>query len=176
MQEIDEKAKHIRALILDVDGTLTSGTLYYNADGSDTLKTFHVHDGVGIKLLQKMGISVAIISAKKSEPLLRRIQDLGIQHAYLGHEDKRPAYEELKKILRLNDAEIAYMGDDLPDLPLLIRVGLSAAAQDASEIVKQHVDFISKNKAGQGAVREVCELLLKAQDQYQLVIQSYLIK
>src|SRR3990167_1621449 len=106
MQEIDEKAKHIRALILDVDGTLTSGTLYYNADGSDALKTFHVHDGVGIKLLQKMGISVAIISVKKSEPLLRRIQDLGIQHAYLGHEDKRPAYEEFKKTINLNDTQI----------------------------------------------------------------------
>src|SRR3990167_1145915 len=176
MQAIFEKAKPIRALILDVDGILTQGFLFYGPNGIDELKPFHVHDGVGIKLLQKMGIIVAIISAKESQPLLRRISDLHIKHAYHGYEDKRPAYEALKKSLQLNDNEFAYMGDDFPDLPLLKQVGFSATVPEAPGIIKQHVDYTTKKSAGAGAVREIAEIILKAQDHYESVVEFYLTK
>lgn len=175
MENIIEKAKGIKLLILDVDGVLTTGVIYYGSQGIE-FKGFHVHDGLGIKLLQKTGVKVAIISAKKSEAVERRIKDLNIEHTYLGHEDKLPAYEELKQKLGLNDAEIAYMGDDLPDFPLLRRVKLAITVPQAPMIIKQAVDLITKNKAGKGAVREACEFIMEAQDKYQSVIQSYLTK
>jgi len=173
MDALTEKAKKIKLLILDVDGILSTGALYYDNNG-ETFKPFHVHDGLGIKLLQRAGIPVGIISAKKSDPLEKRIQDLAIDYPYLGYEDKLPIYEELKAKLQLQDEQIAYMGDDLPDLPLLKRVGFAATAANATEIILQHVDFKSKYKGGKGAVREVCELLLKAQNLYDSVIESYL--
>lgn len=173
MQHLIDKAKQIRLLILDVDGVLTSGIIYYGNNGVE-MKGFHLHDGLGIKLLQRSGIPVAIISGKNSEPVSRRIQELNIQHAYLGYEQKLPAYDDLKQKLNISDEYIAFMGDDLPDLPLLKRVGLSMTVNEAPAIIKQHVDYIAKNSAGHGAVREVCEFILEAQDKLQSVLQSYL--
>lgn len=170
-----EKAKPIRLLILDVDGVLTSGLIYYGNNEND-VRAFHIQDGLGIKLLQKTGVKIAVISGKNAKAVALRLQELNITHAYLGHEEKLPAYEELKKQLQLQDHEIAYMGDDLPDLPLLRRVGFAITVPNAVAIVKQHADMITKNFGGQGAVREVCELILEAQNQYQFVIQSYLTK
>lgn len=175
MQLIREKAKAIKLLILDVDGVLTSGVVYYGNNGFE-MKGFHLHDGLGIKLLQKTGVLAAIISGKNSESVVRRVEELHIEHVYLGHDDKIPSYEELKQKLKLNDNEIAYMGDDLPDLPLLRRAGLALTVPQAPEIIKQHADFITKNKAGKGAVREACEFIMEAQGRYQSVIQSYLEK
>ena len=168
-----EKAKSIRLFILDIDGVLTTGALYYLSDGVD-MRGFHAHDGLGIQLLQKSGVDVAIISAKKSDVLERRLNDLHIQHVYLGYENKLPAYEAIKQTLQLDDHEIGYMGDDLPDLPLLRRAGFAATVPNAPSIIAQHVDYITKSKPGKGAVREVCELIMKAQDRYESVIQSYL--
>ncbi len=168
------KAQHIRLLILDVDGVLTNGIIYYGTDGIE-LKGFHIHDGMGIKLLQKAGIDVAIISGKNSEPVARRLQDLKIEHVYLGHIDKLPTYELLKQKLGLTDDAIAYVGDDLPDLPLLRRTGLSITVPGAPDIIMQHVDFITNNHGGRGAVREVCEFILKAQNKYESMIESYLV-
>lgn len=169
-----KKAKAIRLLILDVDGVLTNGVIYYGNKEWE-VRGFHIHDGLGIKLLQKTGVVVAVISGKKSEAVAKRMNDLSIQHAYLGHDDKLPVYENLKKKLKLKDNEIAYMGDDLPDLPILRRVGLAISVPQAPEIIKQHVDIITECQAGYGAVREVCELIMVAQDQYKTVIQSYII-
>lgn len=168
-----EKAKKIKLVILDIDGVLSTGMLYYGEHG-ETFKPFHVHDGVGIRMLQRAGIAVAIISAKRSEPLIKRLSDLDIQHVYLGHESKLPAYQKLKADLGLKDDEIAYMGDDLPDLPVLTCAGLAATVANGVDEVKQHVDYIAKNKGGKGAVREFCEMLLKAQNKYEGVIKSYL--
>lgn len=168
-----EKAKAIKLLILDVDGTLTNGALYYTSAGAE-MRGFHVQDGMGLKLLQRSGVEVAVISAKQSEVVAKRMSDLNIEHVYLGHEDKIPAYESLKTKLGLDDSQIAYMGDDLPDLPLLKRAGLAISVPNAPEIIQQHVDFISVKKAGKGAVREACELIMNAQGTYQPVIQSYL--
>lgn len=175
MQLIREKAKTIRLLILDVDGVLTTGVVYYGSDGFE-MKGFHLHDGLGIKLLQKSGVTVAIISGKNSEPVARRLNDLHVEHVYLGHEDKIPPYEALKQMLKLKDDEIAYMGDDLPDLPLLRRAGLALTVPQAPLIIQQHADYITKNKAGKGAVREACEFIMEAQGQLESVIQSYLEK
>ena len=169
-----EKAKTIRLLILDVDGVLTTGIIYYQSDGRE-MKGFHIQDGLGIKLLQKTGVIVAVISGKNSAVVSRRMQDLSIKHVYLGQEDKLPAYEDLKQRLHMQDHEIAYMGDDLPDLPLLRRVGLAITVPQAPPIIKQHADYITKIKSGKGAVREACEFIMEAQDQYKSVIQSYLI-
>ena len=175
MQHLIEKAKTIRLLILDVDGTLTSGVIYYGNQGAE-LKGFHIHDGMGIKLLQKAGIKIAVITAKKSEAVAKRMSDLNIEHVYFGQEEKLAAYENLKQTLQLSDNEIAYMGDDLPDLPLLRRVNLAITVPNAPLIIKQHADLITKKKPGKGAVREVCEFILEAQNHYQSVLQSYLTK
>jgi 3-deoxy-D-manno-octulosonate 8-phosphate phosphatase (KDO 8-P phosphatase) len=170
---LSHKAKAIRLFIFDVDGILTSGVIYYGSQGTE-MKGFHVHDGLGIKLLQKSGVTVAVISAKHSELVTKRLQDLKIEHMYLGHEDKVPAYEALKQKLQLDDHEIAFMGDDLPDLPLLRRVGFAVTVSEASSIMQEHAHFITTRKAGKGAVREACEFVLHAQDRYHYVIQSYL--
>lgn len=174
MSTPEEKAKAIRLLILDVDGVLTTGAIYYGSDGRE-MKGFHIHDGLGIKLIQKTGVIVAVISGKDSESVSRRIKDLNIRYSYLGQDNKLPAYEDLKHQLQIKDHEIAYMGDDLPDLPLLRRSGLAITVPQAPEIIKQHVDLITKIKAGKGAVREACEFIMEAQDHYKSVIQSYLI-
>lgn len=173
MQSAIEKAKPIRLLILDVDGVLTSGVVYYGTQGIE-MKGFHLHDGLGMKLLQQTGVAIAVISGKKSEAVARRLNELHIEYTYLGHDDKRPAYAELKQKLQLEDQQIAYMGDDLPDLPLLRRVGLAITVPQAPAIIRQHVDITTKNPGGQGAVREVCELIMEAQGHYETVIQSFL--
>jgi len=174
MESMIDKVKAIRLLVLDVDGVLTTGAIYYGSDNFE-MRGFHIHDGMGIKLLQSAGIKVAIISGKQSDPVERRIKDLQIEHAYLGYDVKLPAYEDLKQKLNIKDHEIAYMGDDLPDLPILRRAGFSITVPQASEIIRQHVDYITKRKPGKGAVREVCEFILESQDRLQSVLQSYLI-
>jgi 3-deoxy-D-manno-octulosonate 8-phosphate phosphatase (KDO 8-P phosphatase) len=175
MASAAEKAKLIRLLILDVDGVLTNGTIYYGNNGIE-LKGFHIHDGLGINMLQQSGIPVAVISGKTSEGVARRLAELKVEHVYLGHQDKVPAYEELKQTLNLEDQEIAYMGDDLPDLPILFRAGLAISVPQAPAFIKEHVDYTTNIKAGKGAVREACEFIMEAQGTLHSVLQSYLTK
>lgn len=167
------KIAPIQLLILDVDGTLTDGQLYYGNNG-EHLKAFHVHDGLGIHLLQRAGIEVAIITAKSGDAVANRMRDLRLTHVHLGCADKRPAYDALKATLQLQDHQIAYVGDDLPDLALMKRVGFAVTVKNAPQIMVQHADYTTKNKPGRGAVREVCELILEAQQKLESVIQSYL--
>ena len=168
-----DKAKKIKLLILDVDGTMTSGVIYYSSNGSE-MRGFHVQDGLGLKLLRQSGIAVAVISAKNSDSIRKRLADLKIEHIYLGQENKLPAYEELKQKLNLQDDQIAYMGDDLPDLPLMRRAGFAISVPNASDIMHQHADYICNRKAGKGAVREACEVIMHAQGKLDLMIQTYL--
>jgi 3-deoxy-D-manno-octulosonate 8-phosphate phosphatase (KDO 8-P phosphatase) len=168
-----QQAEAIKLLVLDVDGTLTNGIIYYGSDNIE-MRGFHVHDGMGLKLLRKSGVEVAVISAKKSELVARRLAHLKIEHAHLGFEEKVPAYEDLKQTFNLKDSEIAYMGDDLTDLAILQRCGFAITLPDAPEIIKQHSDYITQKKPGKGAVREVCELIMQSQNTYEGVIQSYL--
>jgi 3-deoxy-D-manno-octulosonate 8-phosphate phosphatase (KDO 8-P phosphatase) len=173
MKLVIEKTKSVRLLILDVDGILTDGVIYYGSDGMQR-KGFHIHDGLGIKLLQKSGVQVAVISGKKSAGVEARLAELNIEHAYLGNDNKLPLYAELKQKLNLNDEQIAYMGDDLPDLPLLRRVALAITVPQAPEIIKQYCHYITTTHGGAGAVREACEFIMHAQENYESVIKSYL--
>lgn len=173
MQDLSERAKKIKLIIFDVDGVLTSGVLTYGNNGIE-VKNFHVHDGQGMKLLKNSGVDVGIITTCTSDIIKRRMQDIGIEHVYTGKVDKLPAYEELKQKLNLTDQQIAYMGDDLPDLPMLKRVELAITVANAPQIIQQHTHMITKAKGGKGAVREVCDFIMQAQGTYQTIVNSYL--
>ncbi|HEX2548347.1 MAG TPA: HAD-IIIA family hydrolase [Gammaproteobacteria bacterium] len=173
MQSLIDKAKDIRLVIFDVDGVLTAGVLSYDHQGIES-KHFHVHDGQGMKFLKKSGVEIAIITTCQSEIIKRRMQDLGVTHTYQGHFDKLPAYEDVKQKLNLQDNQIAYVGDDLPDLPMLLRVGLAVTVANAPKIIQDNVHWITKAKGGKGAAREVCDFIMQAQGTYQTMINSYL--
>lgn len=160
-EEVREPAARVRALVLDVDGVLTDGSLEYGADG-EASKTFHVKDGLGIRLLAREGIAVAVISAKTSAPLRRRLEDLRVPHAMLGREDKSAALDELMRTLGITEREVAFVGDDLLDLPILRRVGLAIAPADAHPLVLVEAAWVTRAGGGRGAVRETCDGLLAA--------------
>lgn len=161
--KIVEKARAVRLLLLDVDGVMTDGRIIYTDNGEE-IKAFNVRDGYGIKLLIREGVGVAILTARKSKVVMHRAGDLGINMVYQGVEDKLSAFEQIIKEKGLSSKEVCYMGDDLVDLPVLKRAGLSITVADAHEEVKNSVDYVTKTAGGKGAVREVCELIAKAQE------------
>lgn len=156
---IKQKAQNVKLMIFDVDGVLTDGTLVYGSNGEE-VKHFNVKDGVGLKLLQTYGIEVAIISAKSSAPLLTRIQDLGISHAYTGCKDKLSALTELMLKLGVSFDEVGYCGDDVIDLKVMQKVGLSFAPADAYSMVKEYSDLVTEALGGKGVAREIADILL----------------
>jgi 3-deoxy-D-manno-octulosonate 8-phosphate phosphatase (KDO 8-P phosphatase) len=155
------RARDIQLLILDVDGVLTDGGLWYGANG-EQLKRFHVRDGHGIKLLQHAGIQVAVISGRRSAAVLRRCRELGIRHLQQGAQDKSAALDRLLRRLRIPAANVACIGDDTPDVPLFLRVGLAFAVCDAHPLARAAADHVTRLPGGSGAVREVCDWLLAA--------------
>lgn len=159
------KALRVRLLAIDVDGVLTDGSVIYNAMG-EQIQSFNVHDGLGLKLLKKAGIEVAIISSRISKALEIRAGELSIKKVFQGQTDKTAAYHMILSELGIQDEEVAYIGDDWPDLPLLKRVGLSIAVQNAAYPLHDHVDYVTKAEGGRGAVREVCDLILKAKNKW----------
>lgn len=167
------KADRIKLLLLDVDGVLTDGSITYNDEGIE-LKTFNVRDGFGLTLLRKVGVEVGIITARTSRALERRCQDLKIEHLFQGRRNKVEAFVGLIAELDLQADEVAYMGDDWLDLALLGRVGLAATVADAVTEVKEVVDFTSRFNGGQGAVREVCELIVEAKGKYRELLGNYM--
>jgi 3-deoxy-D-manno-octulosonate 8-phosphate phosphatase (KDO 8-P phosphatase) len=162
----------IRLLLLDVDGVLTDGRIVFDANGIES-KFFNVKDGHGIKLVQRAGIAVGIISGRESRVVANRAAELGISHLYQNALDKLTPYRELLDKTGLSDHQVAYVGDDIIDLPLLRRVGFAAAPADAVPEVVPHVHFVTRNKGGWGAVREVCDLLLKEQGAWDTVTAKY---
>lgn len=162
MTLVENKAKKIKLLILDVDGVLTDGFLNYGSEG-ELFKQFNVKDGVGIKLLQQQNIDVAVITAKDSQPLRRRMNDLSIDYFYPACANKITAFSELLSLLLLDKEQVAYIGDDVIDLQVMEQVGLSIAVRDAHEFVKKSADYISFAKGGQGVAREIADLILNAQ-------------
>ncbi len=157
------RALKIKLLILDVDGVLTDGKIHYFDDGTEG-KSFHAHDGLGIKLLMQSGIEVALISGKTSKATEKRARYLGIKHAYIGAcDDKRACFAKLKKKLHIKDENIAYIGDDLPDVAIMKQVGFKIAVANAIKEVRDIADYVTNLKGGKGAVREACDLLIKAQ-------------
>lgn len=157
-----QRAKAVRLAIFDVDGVLTDGRLYFLADGSE-FKTFNTLDGHGIKMLIASGVQTAIISGRSSPVVERRAANLGIQHLIQGREDKLVVLEQLLGELGLGYEEVAYLGDDLPDLPVIRRVGLGMAVASADAFVRQHAHGITSAAGGAGAAREFCELIMRAQ-------------
>jgi 3-deoxy-D-manno-octulosonate 8-phosphate phosphatase (KDO 8-P phosphatase) len=159
---LKSKAKKIKLLLLDVDGVLTDGRIILDNQGNE-LKAFHVRDGHGIKMVQRAGIIVGIITGRKSEVVNIRARELGITEVYQGAHEKIEVYDSILKKYGFRDDDIAYMGDDVVDVEVLKRAGLAVTVADADPFVKTHVDMITKTAGGRGAVRELINLILKNQ-------------
>ena len=172
-EELQRKAQAIKLVAFDIDGIMTDGRLYFTSLG-DEIKAFNVKDGLGLKLLRETGVEVAIITGRTSELVNRRARDLKIGKLIQGREDKKVALNELMQQENLSAEQIAYMGDDLPDLPAIRFAGLGVTVADAMPIIKQHADFITESNGGDGAVREFCDWLLKAQGNLDAVLEPYL--
>jgi 3-deoxy-D-manno-octulosonate 8-phosphate phosphatase (KDO 8-P phosphatase) len=167
------KAQNIRVFFLDVDGVLTDGGLHFTADG-ETSKRFNTLDGHGLKLLQKAGITPAVVTGRDSPALRLRLKALGIEQARFGTEDKHPAAQEILDALGLDWDQAAAMGDDWPDLPMMSRCAFAAAPLNAHPEVSGRADYVTRLAGGQGAVREVCDLLMVASGRYANLLQTYL--
>jgi len=172
LHKLDEKARKIKLLLLDVDGVLTDGSIIIDHVGEE-IKVFNVRDGVAIKWLQRMGVEVAILSGRHSPALAARAKELGIQRVVTGKVDKLPSFEKLLEETGLKPDQIAFMGDDLYDLPVLKRAGISACPSDAVKEVKNICDYICKSRGGRGVVREVAEIILKSHDKWKALVSQY---
>lgn len=173
MKDILEKAARIRLVIFDVDGVLTDGSLFVGDDGQE-YKAFNSRDGHGIKMLIRHGVTVAIITGRTSRVVEHRMKNLGIEHVYQGQLEKLPAYEKLSSELNIGAEQTAYVGDDVVDLPVMRRVGLAIAVQDAHPLVRRHSHWQTPTRGGRGAARDVCELLMEAQGVLEQEMSSYL--
>lgn len=169
---IIEKAKLIRLVIFDVDGVLTDGRLYFSDDNQE-YKSFHVRDGLGMVMLQKTGVEIGIITAKKSTIVTNRMQKLGIKHVFQGQTNKLVAFEQLRSKLQLDYQQIAYVGDDILDIPVMSRVGLAIAVADADKLVIKYSHWQTKNGGGKGAAREVCEFIMQSQATWDEQLSQY---
>jgi len=159
-EKINEIKKFpLKLLILDVDGVLTDARVHYLDDASE-FKTFNVRDGLGIEMLLKNGVEIAVISGRKSLATIHRMRDLGIKHVFVGVEDKLTVLKTLEKTLKIKKENMACIGDDIPDIPIMEYVGLSICVQDAVQQVRAIADYITKSKGGAGAVREICDFFL----------------
>ncbi len=165
-------AQGVKVAFFDVDGVLTDGGVYFSQTG-EQLKRFHILDGLGLKLLQRAGITPAVITGRDSPPLRQRLQDLGITHAHYGTGDKRVAAEATLRSLDLNWPQAAAMGDDWPDLPVLTRCAFACAPPGAHPEVRAAVQHVTGAAAGQGAAREFCDLLLMASGRYAGLLEGY---
>lgn len=170
--EVLKRAEKVKLLLLDVDGVLTDGKIILTDKGEE-VKHFNVLDGMGIKLLQKIGVEVGIISSRVSQTVVRRAEELSIKLLFQGKVEKLTFYEKIIKEKRLKDEEVAYVGDDWVDIPILKRVGLAIGVPNAWPPVNEYVNYVTKYTGGNGAVREVCELILKAKGKWKEVFQSF---
>ena len=166
------RAQAVKVAFFDVDGVLTDGGLLFSESG-ETLKRFHTLDGHGLKLLQKAGITPAVITGRDSAPLRVRLKALGVEHAVFGTEDKRPAAERLLQALNLDWQQAAAMGDDWPDLPVMRRSALACAPANAQTEVRHAAHYVTRARGGEGAARELCDLLLAATGRYAALLAEY---
>lgn len=173
MTDVNEKLKKIKLLLLDVDGVLTQGEIIYNDRGEET-KIFNVKDGLGLKILMDGGVDVGVITGRLSKALSHRLKDLGISLIFEGVRDKGSALNDIMARSGVVSHEIAYIGDDLPDLLLLNKVGVSVAVADAHEFVRKCADMVTSAEGGKGAVREVCEKILIAKGCWEDLLKSFL--
>ena len=168
-----ERAAQVKLMIFDVDGVLTDGGLYYGPEG-EIFKRFNALDGHGIKLLQQSGVETALITARRSEIVVQRAKALGITHVYQGAHDKRAVFEQLASTLGIAAGQCGFIGDDVIDLPILIRVGFAASVANGHPEVRRRAHYVTRNDGGRGAVRELCDLILHAQGNYEAALAPYL--
>ena len=173
MDKVNERAARIRLVIFDVDGVLTDGSLFIDADGRE-LKAFHSRDGHGMKMLMDSGVEIGIITGRTAAVVDHRMVSLGIRHVYQGQREKLPAFNELIGKLGLSADQVAYVGDDVVDLPILCRVGLAITVPEAHTLVQEHVHYVTSLAGGRGAAREVCELIMAAQGTLADRLQRYI--
>ena len=172
-ETVINRAKAIRLVVFDVDGVLTNGSLILGEKG-DEYKIFHVHDGLGLVMLREAGLKIAVISARSTPIVAERMATLGIDYVYQGQSDKQTVITELMQKIGVNREETAFVGDDLIDLPAMNKAGLAIAVANAQPLVLQRADWVTEKAGGQGAVREVCEMILKAQGLLETAYQRYL--
>jgi len=170
--DTNERAKRIKAVVLDIDGVMTDGRIIYSIYG-DELKFFDVQDGFGITLLQRAGIKTFIITAKKSRIVGTRARDMKVTKTYQGYHDKLMPFNDMLRRFRLSPGEICFIGDDLIDIPVLKRAGLAVAVPNAVEEVKASAHYVTHKAGGRGAVREICDLIIKAQGKWDLATGKY---
>jgi 3-deoxy-D-manno-octulosonate 8-phosphate phosphatase (KDO 8-P phosphatase) len=171
-EEVRGRAAGIKLLILDVDGVLTDGGLIWHANGQES-KVFHVHDGHGIRLLQRAGIEAVLLTGRSSQVVDHRAHDLGIKLVVQGSKNKLADYEEILQLRELDDQSVAYVGDDLVDVPVFKRVGLAVAVANATSHILPYCHASTESKGGRGAVREICEFLLQVQGKWEEVTAAY---
>lgn len=170
--DLEDRARRVRLLSCDVDGVLTDGKIYYAADGSQ-LKAFSTLDGFGLKMLQEAGVTVAWISGSRAPAVTRRAEDLGVTHVVLGADDKFAAWEKLRAQLDVEADACAHIGDDVPDLPVIVRCGLGATVPHAPAALRRAAHYVTRADGGAGAVRELCELILAAQGALEPLLKSF---
>jgi 3-deoxy-D-manno-octulosonate 8-phosphate phosphatase (KDO 8-P phosphatase) len=166
------KIEAVRLLMLDVDGVLTDGKIIINDQGFES-KHFDVRDGHGLKLLMRYGVGVALVTGRRSSVVEHRAKDLGIEEVYQGIWNKVETFEEILRKMNLHPEQTAFVGDDIVDIPIMRRVGFAVAVRDAAEDTRRVAHYVTKRRGGRGAVREVCELILKVQDHWQDVAMKY---
>jgi 3-deoxy-D-manno-octulosonate 8-phosphate phosphatase (KDO 8-P phosphatase) len=169
---MNERLENIKLLLLDVDGVMTDGRIIFDSNGVES-KFFNVKDGHGIKLLQRAGVEVGIVSGRKSQVVVDRAAELGIVRVFQGALDKLSVYRQILGETGYSDAQVAFMGDDIIDIPVMRRAGFAAAPADAMEEVLSHAHFVARNRGGWGAVREVCDLIIKGQGAWEKVTARY---
>jgi len=172
---VARRAKKIQLLLMDVDGVLTRGDVFLQSQPDGTaleLKAFNAHDGAGLTVMRTLGLRTGVITGRESAALRRRASELGMEFVYEKSAEKIPAYEEIVRRAGLPEEAIAYVGDDLPDLPVLARVGLAVAVANAAPEVMRAAHYVARARGGEGAVREVVELILKAQGKWQEAVKK----
>lgn len=171
--DLSDALRRVRLLALDVDGVMTDGSLYFQADGQES-KTFNTLDGHGLKLLKRAGIHVAVITGRSSPMVTMRTRALGIDHVHQGVERKLPVLRDLCQRLSIEFDQVAYCGDDLPDLPCIGHAGVGISVPNAPLYIREQADWVTERAGGHGAVREICDRLLMSQGHWQSVLDTYL--
>lgn len=171
-QDLDTKLAEVQLLVMDVDGVLTNGNAIYGSDGFEAV-SFNVRDGASIKWLHRYGLQTAIITGRSVEAVRKRAKDLGISHIHQGAKVKIDAYNQLKEDTKMDDGDICYIGDDLTDIPVLRHAGMAATVANAPREVKNVSDLVTDAASGQGAVRQVAEMLLKTQGHWSKLMERY---
>ena len=170
--ELQARAAKIKLLVMDVDGVLTDGRIFIRDDGEE-IKSFHTLDGHGLKMLQQSGVQTAIITGRDAPSVGVRVRQLGIAYYFKGIHDKRAAYAELREQAGVAEDECAFIGDDVVDLPVMVRCGLPVAVPEAHWFAKQHAAYVTQRSGGQGAVRELCDLIMQAQGTLDAALAEY---